>query len=101
VIPRRGLKGVIATQLDLFEREQHGLLEACAAAERAYEAAPRDEAEERYGDYADLLDEAADVLAEMREAYARALDDEAAEAYAAGFDRAVRRRFPRLARPPG
>jgi hypothetical protein len=94
---RRRFKNLVTTQLDLFEEENGDLLEACAAAEAAYDAAARDEAEERYGDYADLLETAAETLADMRDKYAFALDEEAADAYVAAFDRAAGRRFPRLA----
>jgi hypothetical protein len=41
---------VISRQLDLFVRDNLDLLEACDAAERAYDLADRDEAEERFGD---------------------------------------------------
>ena len=39
---------VIARQLDLFEREHAGLVRDVVAAEEAYDAAPRDEAEESW-----------------------------------------------------
>ena len=47
---------LIRRQLDLFEQECAGLIADCDAAERAYDAADRDEAEERYGDYLDLVE---------------------------------------------
>src|SRR3989442_1674216 len=52
---RRRFADVIKRQLDLFEREQRGLIEDCVAAERAYNQSDRDEAEERFGDYVDLV----------------------------------------------
>ena len=60
-----------------------------------YDAAPRDEAEERYGDYVDLLDLAAAHLAELRDGFAASLDDPAG--YLRAFDRAAAKRFPQLA----
>src|SRR5207248_8386420 len=48
VILRRRFSDVIRRQLDLFVEDNRGLIEDCAAAERAYNRAPRDEAEERY-----------------------------------------------------
>jgi hypothetical protein len=89
-------KAVIRTQLDLFEQEHADLLAACDKAEAAYDTASREEAEERYGAYQDLLETAAEVLADMRDAYAQALAEGTAEEYAAAFDRAAVRRHPRL-----
>ena len=62
--PRFG--DLIRRQLDLFEREHRGLIEDCLEAERAYVSAPRDEAEERYGDYMDLVEEAEEELLALR-----------------------------------
>jgi hypothetical protein len=95
VILRRRFADLIARQLDLFERENAGLIADCAAAERAYDAAPRDEAEERYGDYLDLVETGTEILAGMRDYYAR----ETAEAddYERAFNRAAAKRFPRFA----
>jgi hypothetical protein len=88
---------LIDRQLDLFEREQRGLIEDCVAAERAYNQADRDEAEERYGDYLDLVETGTEVLADLRDNFATTLDDEAAEEYERAFNRAVLRRFRRFA----
>ena len=88
---------MISRQLDLFAADHAGLLRDCAAAEDAYDRADRAEAEDRYGDYLDLVETAAELLAELREGYARTLDEQAAADYALAFNRAVARRFPRLA----
>jgi hypothetical protein len=98
VIRRSRFRSLVAMQLDLFAEENAELLATCEAAEAAYDAAPREEAEERYGDYADLVDAAAEQLADMRDGYAATLEESDAEAYAAAFGRAAARRFPRLAR---
>jgi len=97
VIFRRRFADVIRRQLDLFEREQRGLIEDCLAAERAYNRSDRDEAEERYGDYVDLVETATAVLADLRDTFARTLDEETAEEYEAAFNRAVVKRLPRFA----
>ena len=55
----------------MFERDHRGLIDDCIAAERAYNRAPRDEAEERYGDYVDLVETGTEVLAELRDNFAR------------------------------
>jgi predicted translin family RNA/ssDNA-binding protein len=88
---------VIRRQLDLFEREHGDLLRRSAEAKRAYDAADRDEAEERFGDYMDLVDEATEELADLRDHYAAALEEPAAEEYAGAFNRAVLKRFRQLA----
>ena len=88
---------VIDRQLDLFEREQRGLIEDCIAAERAYDEADRDDAEERYGDYVDLVETGTEILADLRDNFATTLDDDAAEAYEGEFNRGVLKRFRRFA----
>ena len=88
---------VIARQLDLFEREHAGLLRDVDAAEDAYDAAARDEAEERYGDYVDLVDTGTELLADLRDNFASTLDERAAAEYEDAFNRAVAKRLPRFA----
>lgn len=88
---------LIQRQLDLFERDHRGLIEDCIAAERAYNRADRDEAEERYGDYVDLVETGTEVLANLRDNFAATLDDAAADEYEQAFNRAVLRRFRRFA----
>ncbi len=98
ILRRRSMfADVVARQLDRFEREHRGLIEDCVAAERAYVRADRDEAEERYGDYLDLVETATEVLADLRDAYAATLGEATAEAYEAAFNRAVLKRLPRFA----
>jgi hypothetical protein len=88
---------LIDRQLDLFGREHGGLIADCRAAEESYNRAERDEAEERYGDYVDLVETGTEVLADLRDNFASTLDDEAAEDYTAAFNRAVLKRFRRFA----
>ncbi|TML94254.1 MAG: hypothetical protein E6G03_13775 [Actinobacteria bacterium] len=88
---------LIDRQLDLFEREHRGLIEDCVAAERAYDRAGRGEAEERYGDYVDLVETGTEVLADLRDNFASTLDEDAAEEYEDAFNRAVLKRFRRFA----
>lgn len=87
---------LVRRQLDLFAEDERELLAEAAAAERAYDAAERDEAEESYGDYQLVLESIADGLEELRDAYASTLDDDAAGQYAQAFARAARKRFPML-----
>ncbi len=94
---RRRFADVIERQLDLFAEEHAGLIHDCEEAERAYDAAPRDEAEERYGDYLDLVETGTEVLADLRDNFASTLGEDAAERYEDEFNRAVGRRLPRFA----
>ena len=94
---RRPFAGVVDRQLDLFAREHAGLIRDCEAAERAYTAAERDEAEARYGEYLDLVEAGTELLADVRDHYAASLDEATAEAYEAAFNRAVLKRLPRFA----
>jgi hypothetical protein len=87
---------VVERQLDLFAGEQAGLIGDVEAALGAYDRAPRGEAEERYGDFLDLVETGTDELTELRENYAASLDDEAAEEYRGVFNDIVRRRLPRF-----
>jgi hypothetical protein len=88
---------VLARQLELFEREQAALIEDCDTAELKYDQAGRDDAEERYADYLDLVETGTEELAAMRDNFASAMDEEAAEEYEAEFNRAVAQRLPRFA----
>jgi hypothetical protein len=94
---RARFSDLIERQLDLFEREQRGLIADCIAAEQAYNRAERDEAEERYCDYVDLVETGTELLADLRDHFASTLDDDAAEEYEQAFNRGVLRRFRRFA----
>lgn len=94
---RRRFSDVISRQLDLFERDWAALILACVEAEAAYDRAARDEAEERFGDYQDLVETGTEELASLRDHFAATLGESAADEYEAEFNRAVRKRFPRFA----
>jgi hypothetical protein len=96
-VRRARFSDLIDRQLNLFEREQRGLIEDCVAAERAYNRADREEAEERYGDYVDLVETGTELLADLRDHFASTLGDDAAEEYEQAFNRGVLRRFRRFA----
>ena len=97
MIFRKRFGELIDRQLTLFETDHAELLERVARASEAYDDAPREEAEERYGDYQDLLAEGAELLVGLRDNYAESLDDEAAAEYEVAFNFAVLRRFGDLA----
>ncbi len=94
---RRRFADLIGRQLDLFERDHRGLIDDCVAAEHAYNDSPRDEAEERYGDYVDLVETGTELLADLRDNFASTLDEENAAEYEDAFNHAVAKRFRRFA----
>lgn len=87
---------LVRRQLELFTEDEQELLREAEAAERAYDAAEREEAEEAYGDYQLVLESVADRLEELRDTYESTLDADAGGAYAQAFARAARKRFPTL-----
>ena len=87
---------MISRQLDLFVRDNLELLEACDAAELDYERAERDGAEERFGDYQELVEDGTEILAGLRDNFASTLDEETADQYEEAFNRAVEKRLPRF-----
>jgi hypothetical protein len=87
---------LVERQLSLFAEEHKGLIQDAEAALTAYNRAPRDEAEERYGDYLDLVETGTDELVELRDNYSSTLDEDAAEEYQEVFNRVVRKRLPRF-----
>jgi hypothetical protein len=96
MLKRRRFADVISRQLDLFVRENLELLDACDAAERAYDRAERDEAEKRFGDYQDLVETGTEILADLRDNFASTLDEDSAEEYEDDFNRAVTKKLPRF-----
>ena len=93
---KRRFADLIARQLDLFVRVNLGLLEECDEAERAYDRSGREEAEERFGDYQELVETGTEILAELRDNFAATLDDSAADEYEEAFNQAVVKRLPRF-----
>ena len=92
---RRAFGELVDTQLELFAGDHRQLLADCEAALLAYDDASGEDAEERYGDYVDLVDEVRDELELVRDGYAASLDEGTAETYRVAFNDATRRRFPR------
>jgi hypothetical protein len=91
---RRGrFQDVIGRQLDLFELDYGDVIEEAADKLAAYNRADRDEAEELYGDYVDVVETGTELLADIRDAYAATLPEGVDEAYENEFNRAVARRW--------
>ena len=92
---RSRFAAIVETQLDVFAREQRGVIEEVDQRLAAYNRADRMEAEELYGDYVDAVETGTDILAGMRDHYARTVDDP--DAYVRAFNRAVAKRLPEFA----
>lgn len=90
-------RNVIESQLDLFERQDADFLARVDEAERDYDRADREDAEEVFGRFQELVEHGTEALAEMRDAYASTLDTESAERYVIEFNNAVGHRLPRFA----
>ena len=90
----RRFEDLIGRQLAIFREDYADLLESCARAERAYDRAGPEDAEERYAAYLELVEEGSDALREIRDAYAGTLEPDQAEAYEQAFDSEVSRRLP-------
>jgi hypothetical protein len=93
---RDPFRDVIGRQLDLFVEDEADLLEECREKSRTYERADREDREEAYGDWVDVVETATEALADMRDRFARTLDEDAAETYEDSFNRAVRKRWSEL-----
>ena len=91
---KRRFSEVIERQLRLFADDHAGLIADITAAERQYERATRDDAEDRYGDYLDLVETATETLADVRDHFSAGLSEGDDEEYEAAFNRAVRKRWP-------
>jgi hypothetical protein len=96
MLRRNRFADVIDRQLELFEREEADLIRECVEAENRYRGSERDDAEELYGDYMDLVETGTEALADLRWTYAATLDEDAAAEYEEAFNRAVRKRLPRF-----
>jgi hypothetical protein len=94
---RRRFREVIERQLAFFEEDDFDLLTDVDRALEKYEHADRDEAEELYGDYQLTIEAATDRLAELRDTYARTLDEDDAEQFVREFNEAVVERWRDLA----
>lgn len=91
---RRRFGDLIAMQLQVFAQDHAERLVALRTTLEEYRAADRDDAEERYGDYADQLEWAAEELAELRDVYAATMEPELVEQYEREFSKAVHRAYP-------
>jgi ElaB/YqjD/DUF883 family membrane-anchored ribosome-binding protein len=94
IFGRKRFGELIARQLGFFVEDDADLLQDVDDALEAYNRADRDEAEELYGDYQLAIEAATDRLAELRDTYARTLED--AAQYVDEFNKEVIARWPAL-----
>jgi len=94
---RRRFSDVIKQQLEFFESDDAEYLQRVTAANEAYDRADREDSEELYGDYMELVESGTEVLAEMRDRYAQTLDEDHAAEYSREFNKAVLKRWPDFA----
>jgi isocitrate dehydrogenase kinase/phosphatase len=94
---RKRFSDVISRQLDLFERDYPDVIEEAEQRYEAYHRADRYEAEEHFGDYIDAVETGTEVLADIRDAYMRTLEEGIDDEYEAAFNRAVAKRLPPFA----
>ncbi len=94
MIFRRGrFSEVIGRQLDLFELDHGDVIEEAAEKLVAYNKADRDEAEELYGDFVDVVETGTELLADIRDSFSATLPEGTDELYETEFNRAVARRW--------
>jgi hypothetical protein len=97
IFRRARFADVIDRQIELFVREHPDVIEEARERLEAYHAAERDEAEELYGDYVDAVETGTELLADIRDHFARTLDEGVDEQYEREFNRAVAKRLPEFA----
>jgi hypothetical protein len=87
---------VIRRQLDLFEQDSGDLLHDIAEAEQIYNGASADDAEEAWGEYIDLVEQAEEELLALRDRYAETMAARERLRYEREFTRAAEKRLPSL-----
>ena len=87
---------MIERQLAVFEEDNTELLLRIELARRAYQQAGAGEAEERFGEYMDLVEEGEEELLALRDRYAETMAARERQRYEREFLRAARRRMPSL-----
>jgi hypothetical protein len=92
---RSPFANVIDAQLGLFVRDHPDVIAEAKDRLDAYNRAGRDEAEELYGDYVDAVETGTEILADVRDHYARSVEDP--DRYCIEFNRAVAKRMPAFA----
>jgi|ERR671933_637156 hypothetical protein len=87
---------LVRRQLAIFVEEEEALLEAIERARRAYDRAGAPEAEERYGLYMDLVEEAEERMLALRDTYAEWMAAAERRRYEREFTRMAEKLLPSL-----
>jgi hypothetical protein len=87
---------VISRQLALFAEENSGRLTEIGEARKAYDRAGAFEAEERWGEYMDLVEETEDDLLALRDRYAATMAEDQRQRYERDFWRHAQKLLPSL-----
>ncbi|HYW28813.1 MAG TPA: hypothetical protein VE824_03305 [Gaiellales bacterium] len=97
-LPGRARFGdVISRQLSMFMTDQHDLLLSVEQARVSYTHARAGDAEELYGDYMDLVEQAEEELLALRDRYAETMAARDRSRYEREFSKAAERQLPSLA----
>jgi hypothetical protein len=88
---------LITRQLDIFGQENAELLVEIGEYRDRWRRAPREGAEEAFGEEQDRVDWAAEALSGLCDRYAATLDEATEAEYRRAFAKAVRRRMPAIA----
>jgi DNA-binding transcriptional regulator YbjK len=97
IFRRARFQDVISRQLDLFEADNRGDIAETRERLAVYNRADREDAEELYGDYVLHVDAVKEILEDLRDTYARTLEEGVDEQYEREFNRAVAKRYPPFA----
>jgi len=97
IFRRNRFADLVRRQLDLFATDEADLLAEADEAERAYDAAAREDAEAAYADYQLVLEAGAERLAAIQAAYSATLEEDTRQEYEAAFARIAAKRFSRFA----
>ena len=95
ILRRDRFGDLVRRQLDLFAEDEADLLQEAVDAERRYDEADREDAEEAYGDLQLVFEAIGDQLEELRDTYAATLEDDTRGGYERSFDRLATKRYPR------
>ena len=91
---RRRFSDLVSRQLDVFAADEaDGMLAEVRDLKATYDRAPREQAEDAYGDYMDAIDAVKDALVDMRNRFAATLEGDSVEEYEAAFERGAMRRW--------
>jgi len=93
---RRRFSDLVNRQIELFAADNEDLLARIEVAQRVYDRAGVGDAEELFGEYMDLVEEAEEELLSLRDHYAEGMAARDRRDYEREFYRAAEKRLPTL-----